>query len=104
MKATEKQKEVAVQKPLSKFKYTLTRKSDNLVKEGNEVCYVYWKGNGTFQSMGNSPSVGASLALDLEYGVKSTHITDQITSILEASGEVFKFETKDGLHELTVNK
>lgn len=104
MKATDKQKEVVAETPASSFKYKLTRKKDNLVKEGNEVCYLFWKPNGTFQSMGNSPSVGASLAIDLEYGVKSTHITDQITSIVEVSDKGLKFETKDGLYELIVTK
>lgn len=102
MKTTEKQKEVVTEKPSSNFKYKLVREKDNLIKEANEACYLFWKSNGTFQSMGSAPSVGASLALDLEFGVKSTHITDQITNIIEVSKNRVKFETKDGLHELTI--
>jgi hypothetical protein len=110
MKTTEKQKETIVEdkttdsKKVSSFKYKLVRKKDNLVVEANEVCYIFWKGNGTFQSIGNFPKETASLALDLEYGVTSTHITDQITKILEITHSIVKFETKDGVHELTINK
>lgn len=95
-----KTKEVAA----SNYKYKLVRKSDNLTKEGNEVTFIAWKSNGTFQSLAASPMVGTSVALDLEYGVGSTHITDQITKILEISEGLLRFETKDGVYECTVNK
>jgi len=94
----------AVKQAPSLYKYKLVRKSDNLTKEGNDITYVVWKSNGTFHSLSNSPSVGMSMALDLEYGVKSTYITDQITKILEQSSEGLVFETKDGKYELTQNK
>lgn len=95
-----KTKEAAV----SNYKYKLVRKSDNLTKEGNEITFVAWKSNGTFQSLVGSPMVGTSMALDLELGVRSTHITDQITKIVEVSEGSIKFETKDGLYECTTNK
>lgn len=103
MKATEKQKEAIPEKEKAiapKFKYKLSKKGSTVIFEGNEASYVFWKANGTFQSIGKSPSVGTSLALDLEYGVTSTHITDQITNVLEFSEGCVKFETKDGLYEL----
>lgn len=107
MKATEKKKEAAPEKSKevpSNFKYKLVRKKDNLTVEANEVSYLFWKSNGTFQALGYAPSEGASMALDLEFGVKSAHITDQITKIVEISDNCVCFETKDGLHELTIAK
>lgn len=116
MKGTEKQKEAAAEiisekstvvkseSALPSSKYKLMRKKDNFVKEAKQVCYIYWKSNGTFASIGNSPNVGASLALDKEPGQNSSHTTDQITKIIEITDSCFKFETKDGLHELIIAK
>lgn len=113
MKGTEKQKEavaeVAVEKKASpsatpSYKYKLVRKTDNFVKEAKEVCYIYWRSNGTFGSLGSAPNVGASLALDKQLDGKSSYTTDQITKLIEVTDSCVKFETKDGLHELTIAK
>lgn len=84
-------------------KFKLVREKDNLVKEGNEVYYIVWKGNGTFQSLSSFPKEGTSLALDLEYGVGSTHITDVISKLVEQNEYCIKFEAKDGVYALYDN-
>lgn len=84
-------------------KYKLIREKDGLVKEGNEISYIVWKGNGTFQSLSPSLKEGTSLALDLEYGVGSTHITDVISKIVEQTEHYTKLEAVDGLYTLYDN-
>jgi hypothetical protein len=84
-------------------KYKLVREKDNLSKEGNEVSYIVWKGNGTFQSLSSFLKEGTSLALDLEQGVSSTHITDVIQKVLEQTDYYTKFEARDGVYFLYDN-
>jgi hypothetical protein len=83
------------------YKYKLVRKEGSLVKYGNELSYISWKKNGTFQGTSDYPSEGSSLSLDLEVGVKATHVSGQITKILSNSKEGVKFEAMDGTYELS---
>lgn len=83
------------------YKYKLSGQDGKIVKYANEISYISWKSNGTFHALAMFPSEGLSVALDLEYGVGSTHITDQITKVLEHSGSYVKFETKDGVYEIS---
>ena len=83
------------------FKYKLVRKEGNIVKYGNVVSYISWKKNGSFQAVSDYPAEGYSFALDLEVGVKASHISGQILKILENSKDRIKFEALDGMYEIS---
>lgn len=86
-----------------KSRWTLTRKEDKKTWQGNEIDFIVWKTDGTFGGKMSSPVIGSSLALDLEFGVKSEHITTEIKKIVQNDKQVLKFETLQYTYELVSN-
>jgi hypothetical protein len=85
------------------MKYKLIRERDKLTKESNIITWVEWNDNSTFKQTHDEPAIGRSLLLDGNI-FTFTWCTTTIKEIVEMSENYVKFETKNSMYELFINK
>lgn len=85
-----------------KSKYVLVRDNDNKIIRGNDIKWISWKDNGTFEKELQDVEIGSSLVIDFFYG-NYTWLTTSVNSILEHRNNFIKFKTKNSIYSLFKN-
>jgi len=85
------------------LKYTLKRLRDSLTKVGLKISWIEWGDNGRGKEMHDEPAIGRSLMLD-PHVFNYTWLTTSITEIVEQREGYIKFNTKNSVYELIINK
>ena len=85
------------------LKYTLKRLSDSLTKVGLKISWIEWSDDGRGKEMHDEPAIGRSLMLD-PHAFNYTWLTTSITEIVEQRESYIKFNTKNSVYELIINK
>ena len=85
--------------PNAKSPYKLVRESDGLTNYGQQIKWIEWKEDGTFNKQYNEPAIGRSLILN-PHRISYTWLTTSVTKIIEQRDDYIKFNTRNSNYEL----
>ena len=89
--------------PNANAKYKLVRESDGLTNYGQQIKWIEWKEDGTFNKHYDEPAINRSLILN-PHRISYTWLTTSVAKIIEQQDNYIKFNTRNSVYELFISK